>query len=80
MKNRVIFYISFLMPFFGFCQSNIDDVLRFDEYLAYVKTHHPVVKQANLIINESEGELLSSRGGFDPKIEVDYNRKTFKNT
>ncbi len=40
------------MPVFGFCQSSIDDVLRFDEYLAYVKTHHPVVKQANLIITK----------------------------
>jgi outer membrane protein TolC len=72
--------MAFLIPVFGFCQSNTDDVLRFDEYLAYVKTHHPVVKQASLIINESEAELMRSRGGFDPKIEVDYNRKTFKNT
>lgn len=80
MKNRIIFFIAFIIPIFGISQSDVDEVLRFDEYLAYVKTHHPVVKQANLIINESEAELLSSRGGFDPKIEVDYNRKTFKNT
>uniref|UniRef100_UPI00404A6977 TolC family protein n=1 Tax=Gelidibacter sp. TaxID=2018083 RepID=UPI00404A6977 len=80
MRNSVIFYIAFLIPFLGFCQSNTDDVLRFDEYLAFVKTYHPVVKQANLIINESEAELMRSRGAFDPKIEADYNRKTFKNT
>ena len=50
------------------------------EYLGYVKTYHPIVKQANLIINESEAKLMKSRGGFDPKLEVDYDRKTFKNT
>jgi outer membrane protein TolC len=51
-----------------------------DEYLGYVKTFHPIVKQANLIINESEAKLLKSRGAFDPKLEVDYDRKKFKNT
>ena len=54
MKNRIIFFIVLIIPIFGISQSDVDEVLRFDEYLAYVKTHHPVVKQANLIINESE--------------------------
>lgn len=61
-------------------QNNLDEVLRFDEFLAYVKKYHPIVKQANLIIYESEAQLMSARGGFDPKIEVDYDRKKFKNT
>ncbi len=69
-----------LMSFSVKAQTNSDEVLRFDEFLAYVKKYHPIVKQANLIINESEAQLMSARGGFDPKIEVDYDRKTFKNT
>ena len=69
-----------LMSFSIKAQNNNDEVLRFDEFLAYVKKYHPIVKQANLIINESEAQLMSARGGFDPKIEVDYDRKTFKNT
>ncbi|PQJ73182.1 transporter [Polaribacter butkevichii] len=48
------------------------------EYLSYVKNYHPIVKQANLIINESEAKLLKARGAFDPKIEVDFNKKQFK--
>lgn len=80
MRNNVIIILSFLINGVVLGQSTSDEVLRFDEYLAFVKTQHPVVKQANLIINESEAELLASRGGFDPKVEVDYNRKTFKNT
>lgn len=55
-------------------------VMRFDEYLAYVKSYHPIVKQANLVIDESEAKLLKSRGAFDPKIELDYDRKKFNDS
>ena len=55
-------------------------VINLSEYLGYVKTFHPIVKQANLVINESEANLLKARGAFDPKLEVDYDRKKFKST
>ncbi len=55
-------------------------VISLSEYLGYVKSYHPIVKQANLVINESEAKLLKARGAFDPKLEVDYDRKKFKNT
>jgi outer membrane protein TolC len=48
------------------------------EYLGYVKSFHPIVKQANLVISKSEAKLLKARGAFDPKFEVDYDRKKFK--
>ncbi|WP_394750224.1 TolC family protein [Spongiimicrobium salis] len=53
-------------------------VLSFEEYLGYVKEHHPLLKQANLILTIGEANLLKARGGFDPKIEVDFDRKKFK--
>lgn len=55
-------------------------MLSFQEYLGYVKKHHPVVRQAGLQLNIGEAELLRARGGFDPKLEVDYDRKQFKGT
>ncbi|GAL66588.1 TolC family protein [Jejuia pallidilutea] len=55
-------------------------VISLAEYLGYVKSYHPIVKQANLVINESEAKLMKARGAFDPKLEVDYDRKKFKNT
>ncbi|WP_298238906.1 TolC family protein [uncultured Algibacter sp.] len=55
-------------------------VITLSEYLGYVKSFHPIVKQANLVINESEVKLMKARGAFDPKLEVDYDRKKFKNT
>ncbi len=57
---------------------NNQQLLTFEEYLGYVKQHHPLVKQANLTLSVGEANLLKARGGFDPKIEVDYDRKKFK--
>ncbi len=52
--------------------------LGFREYLAFVKQFHPVAKQAGLVIGAADANLLRSRGGFDPKLEVDFDRKEFK--
>ncbi len=79
MRNY-FYLIVFLFSGTLFAQNTLDSVMTLNEYLGYVKTYHPIVKQANLIINESEAKLLKARGAFDPKLEVDYNRKKFKNT
>ncbi|WP_396636609.1 TolC family protein [Maribacter sp. R77961] len=52
--------------------------LEFNEYLGYVKKFHPIAKQAGLTINIGQANLMKARGGFDPKIEADYERKEFK--
>ncbi len=67
--------------FCGFLFGQEDtSIMRFDEYLAYVKSYHPIVKQANLVIDESQAKLLKARGAFDPKIDLDYDRKKFKDS
>lgn len=74
---------SFIIAFsvFGFSQSDsLENILRFDEYLGYVKKFHPIVKQAELVIDESQAKLMKSRGAFDPKIDVDYDKKRLKGT
>ncbi|MCT4629810.1 TolC family protein [Winogradskyella sp.] len=78
-------YISTLLlisvSFLSFAQTDsIVEVMRFNEYLGYVKKFHPIVKQAELVIDQSQAKLLKSRGAFDPKFEVDYSRKKFKGT
>lgn len=78
MKKYIFLIYLLIFTSLGFSQEA--NVLTFSEYLGYVKTYHPIVKQANLIINESEAKLLQARGAFDPKLEVDYTRKKFKNT
>ena len=78
MKKYIIL-LFITLNFYGFSQNEvISEILQFDEYLGYVKKFHPIVKQAELIIDESQAKLLKSRGAFDPKFEVDYDRKKFK--
>lgn len=79
---KKVLYILFFIGLSHHSQANnpIKESFSFEAFLAYVKKHHPLVKQANLTLNIGEANLLKARGGFDPKIEVDYNTKEFKNT
>lgn len=67
--------------FFGLsvgAQEKISNELTYTEFLGYVKKYHPLVKNANLEISKSQANLMMARGGFDPKIEVDFSEKQFK--
>lgn len=61
-------------------ESPLDNVLSYEEFIAFVKQHHPLVQQANLRLEVGEAQLLKARGGFDPKVEIDYDRKKFRDT
>lgn len=63
-----------------FGQSLDSRTLGLEEYLGYVKKYHPIAKQAELNIAVGQANLMKARGGFDPKVEVDYDRKKFKGT
>ena len=76
---RITYY--FLLLFLGcicssFGQNSTE--FSFNEFLGYVKKYHPLVKQANLKINEAQANLMQARGAFDPKIDIDFNEKQFK--
>lgn len=73
MKQLV--YILFLFQVTVYGQSK---ELSYNEFLGYVKKYHPLVKQAQLNITEAQAQLMQARGAFDPKIEVEYNEKQFK--
>ncbi|WP_273568287.1 TolC family protein [Maribacter halichondriae] len=76
---RKYFIYIFILTVFGLNAQEPDAlVLNFKEYLGYVKKYHPIAKQAELNIDMGQANLMRSRGGFDPKIEVDYDRKEFK--
>ncbi|WP_439127628.1 TolC family protein [Polaribacter sp.] len=76
--KKFILILFLLISTSSFSQEKVTSVMTLAEYLGYVKSFHPIVKQANLVINESEAKLLKARGAFDPKIEVDFDKKEFK--
>ena len=54
-----------------------DTVLSPLQFFEAVNKFHPLVRQAGLEITMAEKELLQSRGQFDPKLQADFNRKSF---
>lgn len=76
MQKHLLIYFLLLSTFISAQQENV--VLNFKEYLGYVKKYHPIAKQAELLVSNGEANLMKSRGGFDPNIQVDYDRKEFK--
>ncbi len=48
-----------------------------DAFLQQVRNNHPFAKQATLLDAEAEATLLAARGGFDPKVYGDWERKSF---
>jgi outer membrane protein TolC len=76
MKTIVILFL--LVSSFCFGQEKAIQQLTYDEFLGFVKKYHPLVKNAALPISEAQASFLKARGAFDPKIEVDFNKKQFK--
>lgn len=69
-----------LGSFQSYSQDFNKEELSYSEFLGYIKKYHPLVKQANLEVSKAQAALMAARGGFDPKIDVDYNKKEFKGT
>ena len=78
--NKTFLIALLFLPMLQYGQTQDSIVLNFEEYLQMVKTFHPVVRQARLKADLGDAELLKARGGFDPKIEANYDRKDFKDT
>jgi outer membrane protein TolC len=81
------FLILILFGIKGFSQNSSTTELptnlkqmSYNEYLGYVKKYHPLVKNANLEISKAQANLMMARGGFDPKLELDFNKKQFQGT
>ncbi len=78
MKSKLFYIFIFICSSMNLFGQNNPTEFTYNEFLGYVKKYHPLVKQANLKLNEAQANLMQARGAFDPKIEVDFNEKQFK--
>lgn len=78
MRRVILFFI--LLCQVSMAQEQDSLQLEFSEFLAIVKQNHPLVKQANLIVDQGDFKLLKARGAFDPKIQGDLSEKNYKST
>lgn len=79
MKKLTIIFILLFLTSAG-AQEKDTLQLNFEEYLAMVKKYHPLVKQADLVVDEGAFKLLKARGAFDPKIQGELSEKNYKST
>lgn len=80
MNARLFYIFIFICCSLNLLGQNTPTEFSFNEFLGYVKKYHPLVKQADLKLNEAQANLMQARGAFDPKIEVDFNEKQFKDS
>jgi len=74
--KKIYFLFLFFCSLVWAQEQNLKE-LNYNEFLGYVKKYHPLVKSANLEINQAQANLMIARGGFDPKIEADFDQKQF---
>lgn len=52
--------------------------LSLEEFYGMVQNHHPIAKQAKLILERGEVVVSQARGAFDPKLVSEYQTKQFQ--
>lgn len=80
MKPKLLYLLLSICSCLNLFGQDIATEFSFNEFLGYVKKYHPLVKQADLKLNEAQANLMQARGAFDPKIEVDFSEKQFKDS
>jgi outer membrane protein TolC len=76
-KNVFFVILSFFTSNFCFTQNVNEKIFSLEEFIALVKTNHPIAKQASIKVEQSEASVLSAKGNFDPNISIDATQKTF---
>lgn len=74
--RSIWFLVYFLLSLSGSSQVVIKS-LTYDNYIAIVRDHHPVMIQANETVHLAEGNLLEARGVFDPVIKGGMEQKEY---
>lgn len=74
--NIRLFLVLLLSPILSFAQKM--DSLSIEEFLDIVDQNHPVTFQINNNLRIGELQLKEAKGGFEPVINANYNRKSFE--
>lgn len=78
MKRAAAFYL--LLFFIAHTQAGVlaqkPLLLSPEQFIDNVKRFHPVAKQANLVTENADAQLMAARGGFDPVFGMSAERKT----
>lgn len=59
---------------------NQPHILPVESFIEQVRQFHPVAKQANLVVEKAAANLLTAKGSFDPRFQLNADRKTLDGT
>ncbi|RIW15846.1 transporter [Algoriphagus lacus] len=76
MKNRTLTLLLFFVSWFAQAQDSLK--LSFEEYMEWVRLYHPVAAQAELTLRMGQMEVRQARGGFDPLVFGNLDKKEYK--
>lgn len=78
MNRKIILVLLILgASVFNSSQAQEDSTLfSYQDFYNLVIENHPVVKMAGLQIDFAAADLMMARGGFDPKVVSDFDRKS----
>ncbi|MBK9329182.1 MAG: TolC family protein [Sphingobacteriales bacterium] len=70
---------AFLSFYSALCLAQADSsrMLTLPAYLGIIRQFHPIARQADLLSEQAKATLRIARGGFDPLLYSDYERKEF---
>ena len=63
--------LASIVPYVASAQDSRTYVLRLDEVLESVREHDPRIRKAVERVREAEGNTMSARGNFDPRLDGD---------
>ena len=78
--RKTLFWIGFVASLgIAEAQEKAKSVLSLEDYYAMVLNYHPIARQAAIFTEKGYFAVQEARGGFDPKLVSEYDRKDFKN-
>ncbi len=77
MTRLLLFFLSVFTVETCFA-SDSAMVLTENKFIGLINNHHPITKQADIVQQKAEKDLLRSRGSFDPYIYGKFKEKDFK--
>ncbi|NVK51285.1 MAG: TolC family protein, partial [Cyclobacteriaceae bacterium] len=80
MRKFILLLFLFFSFQWTFGQEVVQDTLRFQDFLEWMRAFHPVSRQADITLEMGAMEVRTARGGFDPLIYGNLDQKTYKNT
>lgn len=78
--NFGYYLIFFGMFSFTALQAQTAATLTFPDFINIVKKNHPITQQAKLVVDLARAKKKQALGGFDPKLEAEFDRKFYDGT